>query len=383
MDAEQIKQLNAMSEALTEAIKDVAEQKLKTVQQEKEITDLRRQLALEKVVPEETMATPIQLPREEEMSMRVLADQRKIMASTFQRNMTHYDGERNASKIDTFLETFENYAKATGLSIENVMLIFGTFLRGKAHEWWDFFDKTKRPKIPAEDAEEQWAIVKRALKKEFTPVQHMASLQASLHSLDTRNGLMDYIVKMRKVIRQIGDCASEREIWNVLMYRIPADAEMHLRALKITTSTAALEELQVYAASYAEKNRDSRQAKRDKKDITKEKPTYRKYRPDTFSSTQPKLDSSHPNYMDVDAVKLREGYKPNNSQDSRRTKKDISRFENIEPTMANYNNFEALPLTDRLRRFLMEHKGCFYCRQLNANHGSQTCPKKKGKGSKN
>lgn len=364
--------LQQMAVALRDALQQIENQRNETAQ-------LREQLSIQQTIAESAVAPQPPQPLTDAETRRELLEQRKIMAATFRQNMRTYGGEKDAAKIDAFLETFENYSTAAGLSMENAMLVFGTFLTGKAREWWEFYDKKERPLIAAA---EQWKGVKAALAKEFQPIQHLASLQAALHSLDTRNGLMDYIIKMRKIIRQLGTLASEKEIWNVLMYRIPPSAEMHLRALKITTTAKALEELQVYAASYHEKGKDGRVSKGDKSNKPRFDKGNRHYTARNSSSHSHSIDPGHPNYMDVDAVKLRDNR--GSSQDYRQQRRDTSKFAHIVPTMANYNNFDVIPsMTDNLRKFLADNKGCFYCRTLNATHGSRNCPKKQNRVSKN
>jgi hypothetical protein len=49
-------------------------------------------------------------------------------------------------------------------------------------------------------------------------------------------------------------------------------------------------------------------------------------------------------------------------------------------TVENCADFESFPrLTDELREFLRERKGCLYCRELDADHMSRNCPSKKAR----
>ena len=74
--------------------------------------------------------------------------------------------------------------------------------------------------------------------------------------------------------------------------------------------------------------------------------------------------------MDVDAVDVQK--RKTNAQ------KPTKEQEAIDVTTTNYKDFKLLPvLTKKLRTFLKENKGCFFCRELNADHGARECPKKK------
>ena len=75
--------------------------------------------------------------------------------------------------------------------------------------------------------------------------------------------------------------------------------------------------------------------------------------------------------MEVDAAEIKKK-KP--------FQKATAEQEAIEVTKDNYNNREKLPVqTKKLRAFLQEHHGCFYCRELDAGHTAAKCPKRKTK----
>ena len=137
--------------------------------------------------------------------------------------------------------------------------------------------------------------------------------------------------------------------------KLDADAYTYLRCRRVTTSTAALDELLVYAAIH-DATKSGRQGHRGGGAHTGQ------------GNRNDKKDTTEP--MDVDAVEVQK--RKSNAR------KPTKEQESTDVTTTNYKDFKLLPvLTEKLRTFLKENKGCFFCRELNADHGARECPKKK------
>ena len=301
---------------------------------------------------------------------KVLMEQRKIMAASFRQNLKPYDGTRDASMITSFLDNIEAYKDAAGLSVDNILLLMPTMLTNKALDWWEYFKKQELPTIQASKVD-VWKKVRASVENEFLPVQYRADLRVKLHTTDCRRGLMNFVTRFRRIVRQLGSTVTEAEVWDAMISKIDADAELHLLNAGISTPHEGLERLAIYADAMEKK----RTIKTQIHGGGNKNKGFRNYNRSPTQNSH--VGPTHPNYMDVDATKLRD-YRPNGKASPERKqfqKKDISKFEHIDIDMSNYNDWD-IPTTNKMRKFLSENKGCYYCRKLNADHGSRTCPKK-------
>ena len=285
--------------------------------------------------------------------------ERKALAKILLKNLTKYDGHKDANKLEKFISSFLAYAEADQLSPDATVKGMVAYFTGDAAEWWTNFQPREFETLKEQVTDENTVLTLFliVLRRRFTPIRHHATLRAQLHDSNTSRGLLQYVNRMRRLVREIGD-VSDDKLMGCINHRIDGKQEMHLRSMGITEGLAALEELEVYA--YANESK----AKHDK-----HKKGTNTNKPYNHNKGSDRLASDHPNYMDVDTIKLRD-------QDARKSK--AAKYEHIAVTAANYNNYDIIPLmTDKLRDYLRLNKGCFYCRQLNANHGSRYCPKKR------
>lgn len=305
-----------------------------------ENVQLREQLNI-RSIHEPTLAS---LQQQAIMDDKLAFSRKKTMISAFQTRIQKYSGKQDVRTIDTFLESYEDYIRISGYSDDETIRLFGLYLEISAKTWWEYFHKVHLPREPLENGR-QWPVVIRAFRHEFLPVGHISQLRARWHELDTRNGLLDFVTRFRQFIMQIPNL-SESDIYDTLISKLDPASLAHLRAMRIDTSTEALDELIPYAT------------------INSRKPHHR-----WPTSTHHQNQYDGPTPMELDAVHICEANrKPKNAD--------------VEPSMANYNNFTIFPrLTDKLRSFLKDNNGCFYCRMLHSDHGSQTCPKKKNRSS--
>ena len=301
---------------------------------------------------------------------KVIMEQRKIMAASFRQNLKPYDGTRDASIITGFLDNIEAYQEAAGLTVDNIITLMPTLMNSKALDWWEYFKRQELPTVRATSTN-VWKTVRASIESEFLPVQYRADLRVKLHTTDSRRGLMNFVTRFRRIVCQLGDTVIPAEVWDAMISKIDADAELHLLNAGITTPHKGLERLALYA--------DAIEKKRSLKTQllgggNRNKP-YKNF--NRLSAMTSHVGPSHPNYMDVDATKLRDYRQNGKASPDRRQfqKKDTSKFEHIDIDMSNYNDWD-IPITNKMRKFLSDNKGCYYCRKLNADHGSWTCPKK-------
>ena len=301
---------------------------------------------------------------------KVLMEQRKIMAASFRQNFKPYDGTRDASTISGFLDNIEAYQEAAGLTVDNIITLMPTLLSSKALDWWEYYKKQELPTVRT-TSNDVWKTVRLSIENEFLPVQYRADLRVKLHTTDCRRGLMNFVTRFRRIVRQLGDTVTSAEVWDAMISKIDADAELHLLNAGITTPHEGLERLAVYADAIDKKRTIKTQIHGGSNKFK----SYKNYNRTSTSNSH--VGPSHPNYMDVDATKLRDYHQNSKASPERKPfqKKDTSKFEHIDIDMTNYNDWD-IPTTNKLRKFLADNKGCFYCRKLNADHGSRTCPKK-------
>lgn len=270
-------------------------------------------------------------------------DNRRAQATLYMQNIEKYGGERNARTLEMFLESFEDYAEVAELSDREQVKLLKLFLEKKARIWYAFYLERAVPQLSAP----RFPKIAQALRREFLPIDHMGALRAQWHALEIRAGLEDYLTRFKVFLMEIPGL-SEEDVFQTLTARLDAAALHHLRALRITTSDAALEELTHYAA-IIEAKRGRERKERDQ-------------------------------FAPVRGGGLRHYVPTNAMYQAGRSGRKATINEDVEVDLSNYNNFEVFPrLTTNLRDFLSENNGCFYCRELNTNHSYKYCPQKSGK----
>lgn len=283
--------------------------------------------------------TPANLQQQAMLDDKLALSRRKTMISAFQSRIQKYSGKHDVGTLETFLEAYEDYIRISGYSDDDTIRLFGLYLDKTAKTWWEYFHKVQLPKELHVNGR-QWPVVVSAFRHEFLPIGHISQLRARWHELDTRKGLLDFVTRFRQFVMQIPNL-SESDIYDTLVSKLDPASLAHLRAMRITTSTEALDELIPYATINTSR---------------------KSHRWPTPNHQQNQHDGPTP--MELDAVRVHEPDRKQKNAD-------------VEPSMANYNNFTIFPrLTDKLRSFLKDNKGCFYCRMLRSDHGSQNCPKK-------
>ena len=307
------------------------------------------------------------------VSNQQLEMERKELIKMLHKNLKTFKGERNAQELENFIRNFEMYAEMARLSTENKLIALTALLTGNAETWWINFKDTKLEDMrnrAIAHGKDLMTMFLEVFRKEFTPLQHKAVLRAALHDTDLRKGLLKYVQRMRRLIQQLGD-VDNTELVSAITHRIDGNQEMHLRSMNKESGIEMLDELEVYA--YANEKKSSSKGGKKNKDRR-------------FNGGNSTKRTEDPHFMDVDAVRLRDGGHNNKSNNS--NKGGRREQNNTVPTMENYADYKVFPYTtDKLRDFLREKKACFYCRTFNATHMAKDCPKKqegkKGGSSKN
>lgn len=273
------------------------------------------------------------------LSDRLEAEKAKKMMSAYQSRIDKYTGKKDPIIINAFLKAFEAYCKIATYNPSKKVSMLGIYLGGNALPWWEYHTAYVLPM--EENVLDDWTITREAFLDKFLPEDYIVSLHQKWHNLDMCNGLQDFVVQFCRYLMQIPGL-TKTDIWDTLMSKLDGTTIAHLRAMRINTSTEALNKLRPYATILAKDGK---------------KPSINHHR----KPAPPSRNSPVP--MDTNA--LRDGRPP----------KDIIN-ENLDVTKDNFKDFTKFPrLTNKLRTFLAANKGCYYCRELNANHRSIECPK--------
>ena len=273
--------------------------------------------------------------------------EKKELAKMLFKNLTKYDGEKNANKLEKFITSFLTYAKTAELSDESCILGLTSFLTHTAEEWWTNYQTVEMETLRTTALSTTASLLDLFLaefRDKFTPIQHKANLRAQLHDSNISRGLTQYVNRMRRLYREHGGITKD-ELYGAIIHRIDGKQEMHLRTMHVVDGWEALNELEIYANTHESASKRSR----------------------TTAATT-RLPPDHPHFMDVDATRLR---------DTDRRKAIEAKYAHIEVTDDNYWYYNILPVTtDKLRTYLRDKKGCFYCRTVNTSHISRDCPNK-------
>lgn len=285
---------------------------------------------------------------EEQRARRATA--RRSQMNDAREALEDFNGGTDPVAVERFCKNVNGYAKVCELSDEQIVDTFERRMKKAAHVWWSYFTKTSLPAIRERHPGQTWEQVEIAFRQKFTPKEYDINLLGRFHELNLDQGLGAYI-KACKIFVQKAPQTAEEERWKALMFKIDMAAKHHLSTKGITSFIPALDALDEYAIGI-EKDQRSLANRNGKRVQTNAIST-------SADAKRPRLDSN------------------------RNVKADKAKFAHVVVTMANYNNFEALPcMTANLAAFLELHSGCKYCRKLNvpAEHTVDFCLAERRKG---
>ena len=179
---------------------------------------------------------------------------KKIMIQAYQSRITKYQGQKDGRLLDDFLQTYENYTTAAGFADDEVIGLFGLYLKKSALTWYKFFTDTLLTTVSRNQAGHRWPEVRAAFKREFTPPAYRILQWKKFHELDTRNGLTSFIHQFRRYIMKMPEL-TKSDIMNTLWGKLDTEAFRYLKCRNITEPYAALDELLEYAALDNDKNK--------------------------------------------------------------------------------------------------------------------------------